>query len=208
MTPATIIREARADGVRLALSSAGTIKAIGDSAAVNRWLASLRAHRAGIIEALKAGAGDAVTCSLWLMHFADRNPAAVIFAPAVDHAGALSAYSAAIAAEPMPEPPAAPVPADLTAKFDACERAGLYDEADRAALPAMLALDAQATRGLIEATHSRLGQCRRCRHFRRPGASDGYCTERADLPHAYGFMQRLPSDEGTRCAAFDEDWVR
>jgi hypothetical protein len=45
MTPETIIREAQSEGVRLALSPTGTIKANGDSAAVNRWLAVIREHR-------------------------------------------------------------------------------------------------------------------------------------------------------------------
>ena len=37
MTPAAIIKEAAADGVNLALSPTGTIKAAGEQAAVNRW---------------------------------------------------------------------------------------------------------------------------------------------------------------------------
>jgi hypothetical protein len=57
MTPATIIREAQADGVRLALSPAGTIKVTGDGAAVNRWLATIRERKAEIIDVLKVGAG-------------------------------------------------------------------------------------------------------------------------------------------------------
>jgi hypothetical protein len=57
MTPAAIIREAAADGVSLALSSAGTIKAVGDQAAVNRWLPILREHKPGVMAAL---AGPAV----------------------------------------------------------------------------------------------------------------------------------------------------
>ncbi len=147
---------------------------------------------------------ESASASLWLLHFPDLDPVAVAFAPAVDHARALASYPAALAAEPMPDPSAVPVPADLVALFDACAKAGLYDDADRAALPAMLALDAEGTRGLIEAMHSRIGRCRRCRHFRRPGLSDGYCTGRDDLPHAYGFMHRLPDDAGARCGAFDE----
>lgn len=146
---------------------------------------------------------ESASVSLWLLHFPDLDPVAVAFAPAVDHAGALAGYPTAIAAEPMPET-AEPIPADLAALFDACAQAGLYEDADRAALPAMFALDADATRGLIEATHSRIGRCRRCRHFRRPGLSDGYCTGRDDLPHAYGFMHRLSDDGGARCGAFDE----
>ena len=61
MTPATIIREARSEGVMLALSPAGTIKATGDGAAVNRWLAVIREHKAEIIDVLKVGAGDTAT---------------------------------------------------------------------------------------------------------------------------------------------------
>ena len=37
MTPATIIKQAQADGVILALSSSGTIKAVGSEQAVTRW---------------------------------------------------------------------------------------------------------------------------------------------------------------------------
>ncbi len=150
-----------------------------------------------------ASADVTARASLWLLHFPDLDPVAVAFAPAVDHAGALAICPAANVAEPMPET-AEPVPADLAALFDACAKAGLYDDADRAALPAMLALDADSTRGLIEAMHSRIGRCRRCRHFRRPGDSDGYCTARDDLPHVYGFMHRLPDDGGAGCGAFGE----
>ena len=150
---------------------------------------------------------ESASASLWLLHFPDLDPVAVAFAPAVDHAGALASYPAAIAAEPMPEETAT-VPADALALFDACATAGLYGDADRAALPAMLALDAEGTRGLIEARHSRIGRCRRCRHFRRPGHSDGYCTGRDDLAHVYGFMRRLPDDGGARCEAFKEDFGR
>lgn len=57
MTPAAIINEAMADGVSLTISPAGTIKAAGDGAAVNRWLPAIREHKAGIVAALKVGAG-------------------------------------------------------------------------------------------------------------------------------------------------------
>jgi hypothetical protein len=49
----SIIRWAQAEGVRLALSPAGTIKVSGDAAAVNRWLPRIRQHKAEIVEALK-----------------------------------------------------------------------------------------------------------------------------------------------------------
>ncbi len=56
MTPAAIIREAQSEGVRLAISPAGTIKATGDGAVVKRWLTVIREHKAQIINALKAAA--------------------------------------------------------------------------------------------------------------------------------------------------------
>ena len=52
MTPAEIINEAMADGVYLALSLAGTIKATGEGAAVNRWLPLIREHKPGILAVL------------------------------------------------------------------------------------------------------------------------------------------------------------
>jgi hypothetical protein len=101
MTPAAIIREAQADGVGLALSPVGTIKATGDGAAVNRWLAAIREHKAEIIDALKVDAGDTPIASRWLFHFADRKPMEVVFAPAVSHPNALACYPDAVAAEPQ-----------------------------------------------------------------------------------------------------------
>lgn len=104
MTPATIIREAQKEGVRLALYPAGTIKATGDGAAVNRWLAVIREHKAEIIDALKVGASDTATASRrWLIHFLGRNPLTVAFSPAVIHAEVLGSYPDARAAEPAAE---------------------------------------------------------------------------------------------------------
>ena len=141
---------------------------------------------------------------LWELHFTNLDPLAVVFSPAVDHAGALAAYPQAIAAVPMQAPSAALIPSDLTAMFNACAQLGLYDESDRSALPTMFAGDAKGTRELIEAMHARIGRCRRCRHFGRPGLSDGYCTDRNDLPVVYGVMRGRPADGGTLCRFFDD----
>jgi len=140
----------------------------------------------------------------WLLYFTDHDSVEVTFAPPASHAEALVHSPGAIAAEPLPEVAHGPVPAGLMALFDACVQASLYGYEDRVALLAMLALDPEGTRGLIEAMHSRTGRCRRCRHFRRPGLSDGYCTGRDDLPHVYGFMHEPPGDGGARCNTFDE----
>lgn len=54
MTPATIIQQAQADGVKLALSPSGTIKAVGNGEAVNRWLPVIRQHKAELLDELRA----------------------------------------------------------------------------------------------------------------------------------------------------------
>ncbi len=46
------------------------------------------------------------------------------------------------------------------------------------------------------------GNCQRCIHLRRPGASFGYCSAREDLPPAYGSTHPLrvcPADGGATC---------
>lgn len=102
MTPATIIRGAQADGVSLTLSPAGTIKATGDGAAVNRWLAVIRERKVEIIEALKAGAGDTATASRWwLIDYPDRDPLEVAYCPEATHAEILERHPDAVAEEPF-----------------------------------------------------------------------------------------------------------
>ena len=115
MTPATIIREAQAEGVRLTLSPAGTIKAIGDGAAVNRWLAAIREHKAEIIDVLKVSPGDTATASRWwLIHYPDRDPVEVTCCPETTHAEILERHTDAVAAEPFAQTirqPSAPMAA-------------------------------------------------------------------------------------------------
>ena len=87
MTPAAIINEARADGVSLTISPAGTIKATGDSAAVSRWLPAIREQKAAIVESLKVGAGGTATAPMtadeegairaWLALIEETDPAII-----------------------------------------------------------------------------------------------------------------------------------
>jgi hypothetical protein len=62
MTPATIIQEAAADGVAISRSSAGTLKAIGEQAAVTRWLPVIRENKPAILAALEGAEGDLPLC--------------------------------------------------------------------------------------------------------------------------------------------------
>lgn len=71
MNPATIIIQATADGVSLALSATGTIKAAGEAVMVNRWLPLIREHKVDIISEMLAAANDAaVTACVECQHFA------------------------------------------------------------------------------------------------------------------------------------------
>jgi hypothetical protein len=136
MSPATIIREARADGVRLALSPAGTIKATGDGAAVNRWLSVLREHKAEIVQALKIGASDTATASRWwLIHYLDREPLEVACNPPATHTQILERHPDAVAAEPF-EPIIRQPSASLTDKEEMAIRAwlALTEETDPATI--------------------------------------------------------------------------
>ena len=99
MTPATIIQKIRAEGVTLSLSPSGTIKATGDGVAVNRWLGAIREHKAGLVDALKVGAGDTASTG-WCLHYTDRDPVHVFIVPNETHAEVLASHPDAIAAEP------------------------------------------------------------------------------------------------------------
>jgi hypothetical protein len=77
MSPATIIREAQADGVRLTLSPSGTIMVAGDKAVLGRWLPVLRERKAEIIAALSAMIRKRDTGSLATAIFAIPATAAV-----------------------------------------------------------------------------------------------------------------------------------
>jgi hypothetical protein len=102
MSPATLIREAQSDGVMLSLSLAGTIKASGDGAAVNRWITVIRERRAEIIEALKAGAGEMPTATRWLLiHYPEGDPLQVAFYPEATYAEILNWHPDALRIEPL-----------------------------------------------------------------------------------------------------------
>jgi hypothetical protein len=48
-----IVKHLESDGVRLVLSDSGSIKAIGDGTAVNRWLPTIRERKSEIIAVLQ-----------------------------------------------------------------------------------------------------------------------------------------------------------
>ncbi|HUW37488.1 MAG TPA: hypothetical protein VMV91_09150 [Rhodocyclaceae bacterium] len=138
MNPATIIEQATADGVTLALSSSGSIKATGDPAAVNRWLPALREHKVDIIAMLVEPANDSTSWG-WVMHFPDREPVEIYTSPESSMAEVLRDFPDAVAAEPIPPAPARPT-APLTAREETAIRAWLelIEETDTAIIADVL----------------------------------------------------------------------
>lgn len=142
--------------------------------------------------------------SRWALHFADAEVLVLGCDPPLGLSDVLTKYPTALAAEPLPGPLPDELPPAIATMFEKCVEAGLYDETDRPLLRAMHAADAAGTRTLVESIHARIGRCGNCKHFARPGLSEGYCTHRADLPRAYGFMRVLPANGGATCEHFEE----
>ena len=57
MNAAEIIRAVKAEGVVVALSPSGSIKAVGNESVLNRWRPALKDHKAEIIQLLKKEPG-------------------------------------------------------------------------------------------------------------------------------------------------------
>ena len=228
MTPAAIIQAAAVDGVRLALTEAGTLKTVGHPDAVQHWLPRLREHKAEIVQLLGA-ANDptAAPASHWMIHFADRDPLELYVSPALSHAEVLAAHPDAVAAEPVPErvstrAATAREHAELLALISAIyaadadqDRAEAIDAAladPEGALQCYRAIAAERGITVVLPVITRPTSitvatgCKSCRHRKRPGRSDpGYCSWRDDLPPAYGLhhpLHRLPDDQGASCASY------
>jgi hypothetical protein len=103
MTPVDIIRHARADGVRLELSPAGTIRATGDASVVSRWLPAIREHKLAIIAALKADAERTASATWWLLRYPDGKLLEVACAPPATRDEVLAWYGASDAEPFEPE---------------------------------------------------------------------------------------------------------
>lgn len=179
-----IARRSRAAG------TAGTADVPADVPANPLQTLAWTAGTAGTAEKDKGGSDSAETrptdtappiqATRWLLHYADRDPAEVHFAPAVDHAEALAAYPDAVAAEPLHE----------VRKLVRTETS---------------IFDSSAHEPECSARARERG-CSTCRHRKRPGLSAGYCGGgREDLPGAYGEdhpLRRLPDDQGASCASY------
>lgn len=163
-------------------------------------------------KAVKTDNGEA--CSGWLFHFIDRDDLPVTFAPAVNHAKALSYYPEAVAAEPIPCRPQraatkaeaeeiaalihAVFPGDNDVDRGEAQAAGLVDPVGALLCYRTIAKDrgiaiAAPVVGFVKA-------CQDCQHF--SGLGGGYCGGRDDLPLAYGAnhpLRQLPADRGVFC---------
>jgi hypothetical protein len=62
-----------------------------------------RAHSHPAASETPTGTAPPIRATRWLLHYADRDPLEVWFAPAADHDEVLAAYRDAVAAEPLSE---------------------------------------------------------------------------------------------------------
>lgn len=227
MTPAAIVKAAATDGVRLALTDAGTLKTIGHPDAVRHWLPHLRDHKAAIIQLL-AVVNDPTTAAATgrLIHFADdRDPVEVWAAPALTHAEVLTAYPASVAVEPVRKRVGArsvtpherdellaPIQAIYAADTDRDRQeaidAALADPASALTCDQTIAAECGIELGepvrILVRTETAVRDCSTCRHRKRPGlSSPGYCSgARDDLEPAYTPrhpLRKLPADLGASC---------
>ncbi len=74
MNPATILERAKADGVTVTLSPAGTLKAAGEDTAVTRWLPVIREHKPGIVKTLQKANDPAVEARAIVQRIALASP--------------------------------------------------------------------------------------------------------------------------------------
>jgi len=164
-------------------------------------------------------AEDWALFNTWLFHFTDRDDLPVTFAPAVDHAKALSYYPDVVAAEPIADRPQR-VATETEAKEITALVQAIYandTDDDRAEALAAALADPDAAllcyrtiagdRGIALAAPAvgAVKACRCCQYYAHPGKSEGYCSVRDDLPHAYGAnhpLRRLPADCGATCDAW------
>lgn len=220
MTAASILRSTAAAGLTLSLSAAGTIKAAGEQAAVDRWLAAIREPKAAIIVLLSEAAQSrsllASRCGV--PHVTDREPLELALSPGASQADVLDAAPVALAAEPIESRRRQP-DTMLTGDQEGALRAWLAQigEDEASVIVALLTIckhDDDARAYFLGSTPkrdagTRCGElvhdvmarsCARCFHRRRPGLSVGYCgSGRADLLPAYGEnhpLRKLPSDRG------------
>lgn len=103
MTPAAIIQRVREEGVTLALTLSGTIKASGDGAKVNRWLPVIRGNKSGIVAALQETANDRATHYCWSIAFPNLPAITVAITQEATHAEVAAIYPGA-RVEPLPDP--------------------------------------------------------------------------------------------------------
>jgi hypothetical protein len=142
MTPATIICDARADGVGLALSPAGTVKASGAGAKVSRWLSLVREHKAGIIEFLRAECSSNTQSRGWSVQFRNQPPIELVCAPPMTAEEVKRSYPDAIDVVPSTHRPESPL--------------GPLSESERQSVLAWLRSIGERDQRLIDAT---LEQC-------------------------------------------------
>ena len=204
MGASELLYHLRGAGLVLTVTPAGGLHVAPRSALTDHHRSAIITERDALVLALQLEASEEASSHVWALHFPDTEPLVAASAPAETHAQVLARHPGALAARPVPEPSRLALPAEMVALIDDYIASDLYGEEDRETLEAMYATDPASAQVLLAEMHARIGRCYRCQHFTRPGLSDGYCTGREDLAHAYGFMHDLPPDMGAWCNNFKD----
>lgn len=121
MTPATIIQEAKSEGVKITLSASGSIKAIGDQSAVSRWLPIIKESKPAIIAMLSDAANDSPSWG-WRVRYSDTELLEIYTTPTATHSEVLRDFPGALSAEPFTrslKQPSGPISAEQEATIRA-----------------------------------------------------------------------------------------
>lgn len=194
MTPLSIIQQATAGGVNLALSAAGILKARGSEGAVNLWLAAIKEHKPAIIETLKQLAQPAEDVEE-AYNQAEPLPCNDIHDGRRYCGECINLHDRGVCIAAFP---------------------GGTISANRGYRPSPGALIRCAGFKQNNIQYRPEGRppektaakfCATCAHAARPGLGNLHCGGREDLPLAYGKwhpLHKLPADNGINCEKWEE----
>lgn len=110
MTPETLIGAAAEDGLRLELTSSGTLTVAGKRSVVQRWRPAILEQKSEVIAALERLANAAAEVNVvnpeipycwWQLRYADRAPMQVAYCPPARYNEVMAGEPDAVAAEPF-----------------------------------------------------------------------------------------------------------
>jgi hypothetical protein len=198
MNTTSLLAHLRNDGLRLNLDLDGGLRVWPSSAISDDHRKLIRDRKSDLATLLEAPAEK------WWLYFEESEPQLQIFSPGIRYFEVLHRCQEALFAEAVIEHATVSPLTRFMSLVDECVDAGLYEPSDRIGLRNKFDTEPISASMSVEALQMRIGRCNRCRYVKRPGLSGLYCSNRTDLPHAYGLLFELPKDQGALCTSFLE----